>query len=63
MASTASRACRYPQSHATARPIKDELAALAANAGVCASFYLDTVEVMSNDSLSIEGCSNGPVFC
>jgi hypothetical protein len=55
VASTASRACRYPQSHATARPIKDELAALAANAGACASFYLDTVEGMSNDFLSTEG--------
>ena len=53
--STASSACRYAQSHATARPIRDELAALAANASACASFYLDTVEGMSNDLLSTEG--------
>lgn len=55
VASTAPRACRYPQPHATARPIRDELAALAANADACASFYLDTVEGMSNDFLSTEG--------
>jgi hypothetical protein len=55
VASTASKNCRYPQSHATARPIRDELAALAANVGACASFYLDTVEGMSNDFLSTEG--------
>jgi hypothetical protein len=47
--------CRYPQSHATARPIRDELAGLAANASACASFYLGTVEGMSNDRWSTEG--------
>ena len=55
VASIASGNCRYPQSYATARPIRDELAGLAANASACASFYLDTVEGMSNDFLSTEG--------
>jgi hypothetical protein len=53
--STAPGKCRYPQSNATARPIREELAGLAANASACASFYLDTVEGMSNDFWSTEG--------
>ena len=51
----ASKGCDYPQSNATARPFRRELAALAANKGKCKSFYLDTVEDMSNDQLSTEG--------
>ncbi|HKD32203.1 MAG TPA: hypothetical protein VKB73_01905 [Gaiellaceae bacterium] len=47
--------CRYPQSHPTARDIRGELEAIAANRRRCASFYLDTVEGMSNDFLSTEG--------
>ena len=51
----ASKGCGYPQSNATARPIREELAALAANGASCTSFYLDTVEGMSNDWVSSEG--------
>jgi hypothetical protein len=42
------KGCVYPQSHATAGPIADELQALAANQGKCTSLYLDTVETMSH---------------
>ena len=49
------KGCIAPQSNATARPIRRELAALAANNGKCTSFYLDTVESMSNDVFSSEG--------
>jgi len=48
-------ACRYPQSHATARPIREELDAVALNKDHCASIYLDTVEGMSNDFPFTEG--------
>jgi hypothetical protein len=47
--------CRYPQSHATAQPIRDELAALVRNRGRCSSIYLDTVEGMSNNFPYTEG--------
>ena len=47
--------CGYPQSHATARPIRDEVAAAAANQARCTSIYLDTVEGMSNDFPYTEG--------
>jgi hypothetical protein len=47
--------CWYPQSHATARPIRDELAAVARNHGHCSSIYLDTVEGMSNNFPYTEG--------
>lgn len=50
-----SKGCIYPQSNATARPIRSELEALAANRSKCTSFYLDTVEGMSNDFVSSEG--------
>jgi len=49
------QACWYPQSHATGRPIRDELAAVAQNQGRCSSIYLDTVEGMSNDFPYTEG--------
>lgn len=42
------QACRYPQSHATARPVRDELAAIVQNKDRCSSIYLDTVQGMSN---------------
>jgi hypothetical protein len=47
--------CWYPQSHTTARSIRDELAAVARNKGRCSSIYLDTVESMSDNSLCTEG--------
>ena len=47
--------CRYPQSHPTASDIKSELEAVARSKARCASFYLDTVEGMSNDWASHEG--------
>jgi len=47
--------CRYPQSHATKRNIRTELDAVAANRRHCTSFYLDTIEAMSNDLFSTEG--------
>src|ERR1051325_4827530 len=47
--------CGYPQSCRTRYDIRTELARLAANSGACASFYLDTVEGMSNDIFSTEG--------
>lgn len=47
--------CEYPQSHATARPIRDELDAVAQNRDDCSSIYLDTVEGMSNDFPFTEG--------
>jgi hypothetical protein len=47
--------CRYPQSHPTARRVQAEIAAIAANRSRCTSFYLDTVEGMSNDVFSTEG--------
>lgn len=50
-----SKGCRYPQSNATALPIRSELEAIAANSSKCTSFYLDTVEGMSNDWVSSEG--------
>jgi hypothetical protein len=40
--------CRYPQSHPTARPIRDELAAVAQNKDLCSSIYLDTVQSQSS---------------
>jgi hypothetical protein len=46
----AATGCIYPQSNATARPIADELAALAANRSKCTSFYLDTVEDMGHEA-------------
>jgi hypothetical protein len=54
-ADAGSKGCIYPQSNATALPIREELEALAANSSRCTSFYLDTVEGMSNDWLSSEG--------
>ena len=45
----------YPQSHATSRPIRDELAAVAQNQARCSSIYLDTVEGMSDDFPYTEG--------
>jgi hypothetical protein len=47
--------CLYPQSYATARPIRTELDAVAAKKRQCTSFYLDTVEGMSNDIFNREG--------
>lgn len=47
--------CRYPQSHATAGPIRDVLDGVAQNKDRCASIYLDTVEGMSNDFPYTEG--------
>jgi hypothetical protein len=47
--------CVYPASNPTGRPIHDELQGVAANQHSCSSFYLDTVEGMSNDVLSTEG--------
>ena len=47
--------CSYPQSHPTAYDIRRELEAIAENRRHCASFYLDTVEGMSNDFVSSEG--------
>jgi hypothetical protein len=47
--------CNYPQSYRTARDIRSELEAVAANRSKCTSFYLDTVEGMSNDIFSTEG--------
>ena len=46
--------CTFPQSHATARPIADELRSIATQSS-CSSFYLDTVEGMSNDAPWTEG--------
>jgi len=54
-AEPAAKGCIYPQSNATAHPIADELAALAANRSKCTSFYLDTVEGMSDDFPYTEG--------
>jgi hypothetical protein len=42
--------CSYPQSCATARDIRTELEAAAANHAQCARFYLDTLEEMSHES-------------
>ena len=50
--------CWYPQSHATARPIRDELAAVAQNKDRCSSIYLDTVEGMSDDFPYTEGADH-----
>ncbi|HEY7323919.1 MAG TPA: hypothetical protein VH520_03750 [Streptosporangiaceae bacterium] len=36
--------CQYPQSHATKRPLGEEIAAIAASRPLAASFYLDTKE-------------------
>jgi hypothetical protein len=47
--------CDYPQSYQTACDIRTELEAVAANQSKCTSFYLDTVEGMSNDLFSTEG--------
>jgi hypothetical protein len=47
--------CDYPQSHATKRDIWTELHGVAEHHARCSSFYLDTVEGMSNDILSTEG--------
>jgi len=47
--------CVYPESYPTRRPIHEELASVAANQHHCTSFYLDTVEGMSNDIVSSEG--------
>lgn len=49
------QSCWYPQSDATARPIRDELDAVARNQAGCSSIYLDTVEGMSNDFPFTEG--------
>jgi len=49
------RVCWYPQSHATARPIRDELDGVVQNKDQCSSIYLDTVEGMSNDFPYTEG--------
>ncbi len=54
-ASASVRPCNYPQSHPTAHDIKTELEGVAANQSKCTSFYLDTVEGMSNDWRSSEG--------
>src|SRR6266571_1245307 len=51
----ASKGCIYPQSSATSLPIMRVLDAVAANRSRCTSFYLDTVEGMSNDWVSSEG--------
>lgn len=48
----------YPQSHATARPIREELAAVAQNKDRCSSIYLDTVEGMSDDFPYTEGADH-----
>jgi len=40
--------CQYPQSHPTALPIRDELAAVAQNKDLCSSIYLDTVQSQSS---------------
>jgi hypothetical protein len=50
--------CWYPQSHATARPIREELAAVAQNKDRCSSIYLDTVEGMSDDFPYTEGADH-----
>lgn len=42
----------YPQSHATTRSIAEELAGVRASAGACTSFYLDTIEEMSNTEIA-----------
>jgi hypothetical protein len=34
--------CQFPQSHATKRPIDEEIAAIAENGSPAARFYLDT---------------------
>jgi hypothetical protein len=47
--------CRYPQSHATARPIRVELESVAQNMDLCSSIYLDTVRGMSNPFHTEEG--------
>jgi len=47
--------CNYPQSNPTAHDIRTELNGVAANRSKCTSFYLDTVEGMSNDIRSTEG--------
>jgi hypothetical protein len=47
--------CEYPQSHATKRDIWTELSGVAGHHAHCTSFYLDTVEGMSNDIFSTEG--------
>lgn len=49
------QACWYPQSHATARPIRDELTAVVRNRERCSSIYLDTIEGMSNNFPYTEG--------
>jgi hypothetical protein len=50
--------CWYPQSHATARPVREELAAVAQNKDRCSSIYLDTVEGMSDDFPYTEGADH-----
>ena len=47
--------CRYPQSYRVAGDIRTVLEAVAANKSKCTSFYLDTVEGMSNDFPYTEG--------
>jgi hypothetical protein len=47
MSSSESFGCVYPQSYPTARDIRTELEGLAANHRMCTSFYLDTVDGMS----------------
>lgn len=46
--STTKHDCIYPQSNATARPIRDELQGLVTNRNKASSFYLDTSEHESN---------------
>jgi len=52
------QACRYPQSHATARPIRDELDGVVQSKDHCSSIYLDTVEGMSNNFPYTEGADH-----
>ena len=47
--------CRYPQSYRVAGDIRTVLEAVAANKSKCTSFYLDTVEGISNDFPYTEG--------
>ena len=47
--------CRYPQSHATARDIRTEIAGVASNRSSCTSCYLDSVESMGEHPPSSGG--------
>jgi hypothetical protein len=47
--------CLYPQSNRVSEDIRTALEGVAANKSKCASFYLDTVEGMSNNFPYTEG--------